>query len=230
LNTISIGVLVGWFLYGIVYELLSKPLDPLLSRANVEMVFKDFKEPFYMQFQVAVITGLVFAVPCITGELWGFVSPGLTRKERKAFYIVVPMSLFFFFSGIATGYMILPNVVNFFGGFMPTDTKIYQDPMPFVIFVSKMILAFGVTFQLPIVLMFLSYIGVVNSRVLLAGWRYAIMVNVVLAAVITPTPDAFNMMLLATPLILLYFVGIVLVKFVERMKARQERQARDAAE
>lgn len=222
---IVLGVIIGWLVYEPVFDILRRPLAPVLDRENVKIVFNDLKQPFFMKLQVAVVTGLIGAIPCIMGELWGFISPGLTRKERRAFYIVVPLSIFFFLTGIATGYFLLTPIVKFFASYLPDDVELYQAPLEFVLFVSKIILAFGVTFQLPIVLMFLSYVGIVNSRMLIGGWQYAIMGNLLLAALITPTPDAFNMMLLATPLMLLYVVGIFLVKFVERVKARQERAA-----
>src|ERR1700730_18009646 len=127
------------------------------------MVFRHITGPFMLKLQVSLIGGLILALPLITLELWGFIAPGLTREERKGFYFVVPLSLFFFFLGLATAYFILPSAFGYFASFLVVDSKVivtvYQDPVMYWSFVMKMLLAFGIVFQLPVVLMFLGWIG-----------------------------------------------------------------------
>src|SRR5438046_10024475 len=97
------------------------------------MAFRHITGAFMLELQVAIIAGLILALPLLTLELWGFIAPGLTREERKGFYFVVPLSLFFFFLGVATAYFILPSAFGYFASFIPQDSGVpnlvFQDPV-----------------------------------------------------------------------------------------------------
>jgi sec-independent protein translocase protein TatC len=224
-----VGAIAGWFLYPTVLKpLIERPLTPLIAKYHIVMAFKHLTGPFMLQLQVAVIAGLILVLPLLTLELWGFVAPGLTRDERKGFYFVVPLSLFFFFLGVATAYFILPSAFRYFASFLypnpnsPLHTDLIQDPVLYWTFVMKMLLAFGVVFQLPVVLMFLAWIGLVTSTLLKKNWRHAIVGCSVLAAVATPSNDAPSMIMMGVPLIILYFASIWLVGIVERVRAKRQ--------
>jgi sec-independent protein translocase protein TatC len=222
-----LGAVVCWFLYDPVLEpLITAPLAPIVKKYKIEFAFRHILSPFMMHLQVAIIGGLILAMPLLTLELWGFVAPGLTPQERKGFYFVVPLSLFFFFLGVGTAYWILPSAFSYFAQFIPVGqnvgTGLLQDPLLYWTFVMKMLLGFGVVFQLPVVLMFLGWIGVVTSRMLKKNWRIAIVLCSVVAAVATPSPDAGTMTMMAAPLMVLYVASIGLVGFVERFRAKKE--------
>lgn len=220
-----VGAVVCWFLYPSLYRLIQAPLDPIVRKYHIVMAFKHITGPFMLKLQVSVIAGLILALPLLTLELWGFIAPGLTTDERKGFYFVVPLSLFFFGLGVLTAYFILPSAFGYFASFLVSSdnvtTTVYQDPVMYWTFVMKMILAFGIVFQLPVVLMFLAWIGLITSRMLKQNWRYAVVGCSVVGAVATPSNDAPSMLMMVVPLIILYFGSIWLVGIVERIRARR---------
>jgi sec-independent protein translocase protein TatC len=222
---LTVAAMVCWFLYPSLQRLIQAPLDPIVKKYHIVMAFRHITGPFMLQLQIAIIAGLILALPMLTLELWGFIAPGLTPEERKGFYFVVPLSLFFFFLGVVTAYFILPMAFGYFASFLVSGstvtTTVYQDPVMYWTFVMKMILAFGIVFQLPVVLMFLAWIGLVNTRLMKQNWRYAVVGCSVVGAVATPSNDAPSMLMMVVPLIILYFASIWLVGIVERVRARK---------
>lgn len=230
-----IGAVVCWFLYPTLEAVIRRPLQPIEDRYQIDWMFRDIKGPFILKLQISVIGGLILAIPFLTLELWGFVAPGLTPQERKGFYFVVPLSIFFFFLGVATAYFILPTTFGYFASFLPPKPVgppgpgqsaaltggLMQDPVMYWTFVMKMILAFGVVFQMPVVLMGLAWTGMVTSRMLKKNWRYAIVMCSVVAAVATPSTDPGSMLMMAAPLLVLYLGSIWLVGIVERIRAKK---------
>lgn len=219
---LAVGGTLCWLLYTPLAEFIQKPFLPLVQKYHVKLVFEHITGPFMLHLQVAIIAGLLLALPLLTLELWGFVAPGLTREERKGFYFVVPLSLFFFFLGVATAYFILPSAFGYFASFLVPGTVLYQDPVQYWTFVMKMLLAFGIVFQLPVVLMFLAWIGLVTTRTMKQNWRYAIVGCSVVGAVATPSNDIPSMLMMVVPLCILYFGSIWLVGIVERIRAKKE--------
>jgi sec-independent protein translocase protein TatC len=222
---LAIGAVVCWFLYPILLTIIQYPLQPLVKKYNIQWIYRTITGPFILQLQVSVIGGLILAMPFLTLELWGFIAPGLMPHERKGFYLIMPLSMFFFFMGIGTAYLILPTTFSYFASFIPREAVlgagVMQDPVMYWSFVMKMILAFGVVFQLPVVLMGLAWTGMVTSRMLKKNWRYAIVMCSVVAAVATPSTDPASMLMMAAPLLVLYIGSIWLVGIVERIRAKK---------
>jgi len=222
---VLLGLAVAWGLYPWINQLFMAPLQPILHQhPNWKIVFINITDAFMVRLQVSLVSGLVIAIPLISLEAWGFVAPGLTRSEQKAFYIVVPLSLLFFFLGVVCGYIVMYPSVAWFADFIPPGTELLQNPLTYIIFMVKMVLAFGICFQLPMVLMFLGYIGMINSRFLTQQWRAAVVLCFAVGAVATPGGDPFSMLLMAAPLWVLYLASIFLVRFVESIRARQEKK------
>jgi sec-independent protein translocase protein TatC len=218
-----VGMVVAWIFFEPLYNFFVQPIIPIMKSRNIEFVYRHITEAFMVRLQISFIAGLIVALPCITGELWGFIAPGLTRTERKAFYFVAPLSIFFFVLGIACAYWVLKPAFSYFVQFLdmgPTKFALYQDPLLYITFVFKMLLAFGVCFQLPVVLMFLGYAGIVTSASLKQHWRPALVVCAVVAAVATPSNDALTMSMMAAPMCVLYLASIGLVQMVERIRER----------
>jgi sec-independent protein translocase protein TatC len=188
---------------------------------NVKFLWLSITEPFMVQMQISLVGGLILAIPFITMELWGFVAPGLTPEEKKGFHLVVPLSVMFFLLGLTCAYLILPSAFGWFASFIRPDAGLQQSPVRYITFVVKMLLAFGLVFQLPVVLMFLAWVGIVTSDMLKKNWRAAIVATSVIGAVATPSNDAFTMLMMAIPLAILYFASIWLVALVERIRARR---------
>ncbi len=173
-------------------------------------------ETLWTHFKVAFIAGLLVALPVVLYEVWRFISPGLLPKERRFALPFVVLSTVFFFLGVAFCYFIvLPMALQFLLTF---DPSIQQTPRfsEYVDFTLKFLLAFGVIFELPLAMVIAARMGIVTPQFLARNRKYAILVNFIIAAILTPTPDVFNQCLMALPMCLLYEVGILASRIVAR--------------
>jgi sec-independent protein translocase protein TatC len=224
ISYVGIGMIAAWMLYTPMFRFLKRPMDPIMKQIHAIWVYRHITEAFMVRLQISLVVGLIIALPLITMELWGFVAPGLTRTERKGFYVALPLVIGFFALGLTTGYLILPAAFAYFADFFHdggVDFQLQQNPIQYIMFVVKMELAFGIVFQLPVVLMALAYVGIVNAAMLKQNWRIAIVACSVVAAVATPSNDAITMTVMAIPLCILYLGSIYLVAFVERLRERR---------
>jgi sec-independent protein translocase protein TatC len=176
-------------------------------------------ETVVIYFKVALISGLVLAMPVIVYQLISFIVPGLYLHERRYLYIIVPAASLLFASGVAFAYYVmLPAAIPFLLGFMGDIVRQQWTIEKYMSLVTGLLFWAGVIFETPLVVAFLAYLGIVSPGMLWKNFRYAIVVIAIIAAVATPTPDPINMSLLMLPLILLYLLGIVLALFVYRRR------------
>ncbi|GBC91912.1 Sec-independent protein translocase protein TatC [bacterium HR15] len=224
---VMLGWVVGFFIEPYVYHFLATPLLGTMPKST-RFVFTHATEPFFLKFKLSLILGLLLVVPLIMREVWGFIAPGLTRQERRAVMFVAPFSAFLFFFGAACGYFILPKAFDFFLSYLKDypDAVLYQNPAQYVTFVVKMMLAFGLGFQMPVVLMFLAQVGLATPESMWRYWRHAIVIIGFLAALLTPSGDAFSMLAVALPMVFLYFLSILLVGRIAKRRRQREQQMR----
>ncbi|HMK61384.1 MAG TPA: twin-arginine translocase subunit TatC [Dissulfurispiraceae bacterium] len=193
------------------------PVDKLHA---TKLVFLAPTEAFWMNMKVSLVAALIAALPAIFHQLWRFISPGLHEKEKKYVLPFVFSATGLFLIGASFCFIIvLPFALGFLlnykiGDFLMPMLSVGQ----YVDFCLKFVLAFGAIFELPIVLIFLTKIGIVTPEALKRNRRMAIVLAFVAGALLTPTPDAFNQTLMAVPIILLYEVGIQLSVFFAREK------------
>lgn len=218
---VMVGLVAAWNFYPLLWKLFVAPLAPVLTQIGGKIVYTSFTQGFMLQLQVSLVAGLVIAIPLVTLEIWGFIAPGLTRSERRACYLVFPLSLFFFFMGLATGYALMSVTVSYFAQFIPKDVDLLQDPGKYITFLVKMVVAFGLCFQMPVILMFLSWIDMVSARFLRQQWRMAVVGCFAVAAIATPGGDPMTMSIMAAPLAVLYLGSIGLCTLIEKIKARR---------
>jgi sec-independent protein translocase protein TatC len=172
-------------------------------------------ETIVIYFKVALIGGLVLAMPVIVYQLISFLVPGLYPHERRYLLIIVPAASLLFASGVAFAYYVmLPAAIPFLLGFMGDIIRQQWSIEKYISLVTRLLFWVGVIFETPLVIAFLAYLGVVSPGMLWKNFRYAIVVIAIIAAVATPTPDPINMSLLMLPLILLYLLSILLALFV----------------
>jgi sec-independent protein translocase protein TatC len=219
---IAFGLAVAWMLYPVITMLFFDPIKPYLQATGGRIVFRHFMDGFMLQLKVSLVAGLVVAIPLVTFELWGFIAPGLTRNERRACKVVFPLSIFFFFAGVVCGYLMMSVALGYFVQFIPKDVELLQDPIEYIMFLVKMVVAFGVCFQMPVVLMFLAWVGLVGSDALKKGWRIAVVACFIVGAIATPGGDPMTMMVMAAPLAVLYIASIYLCALVEKLRHRQD--------
>jgi len=166
--------------------------------------------------QVSLVAGLTLAIPGISFEVWRFIRPGLAADEVRIARGLVPLAVVLFAGGVAIGFLILPAAFKWFAAYTPSGAELRPSLQDSVLFSVKMLLAFGLVFELPVVLLIAAKTGLVTSRVLLAQWRVAVLIIAIVAAVATPSGDLLSMMVMAVPVVVLYFLSIALVRMVER--------------
>jgi sec-independent protein translocase protein TatC len=160
-------------------------------------------------FKVSLLFGAVLAMPVILVQFWLFVSPGLKPGEKRYIYIFVPSSLILFVVGMAFAWFVLaPAAIFFLANFMPQVFTTDWTSQEYISFVLRLIFWLGVSFQLPIIVYFLSRVGFVTARMLLDQWRIAIVLIAIVAAIITPSIDPVTMLLTMAPLVVVYIIII----------------------
>jgi sec-independent protein translocase protein TatC len=212
---IVIGMAVAWIFFDQLYALLLQPAINVLSKTGMKFLQTTFVQGFTLRMQVSLIGGLILAAPFWTAELWLFIAPGLTKQERKALFFVAPLSIVLFALGVFLCFIAMPRALDWFVSLAPPNTELRPDVARTLVFFVQMYLAFGLMFELPIVMMFLAKIGLINTRLMIRFWREATVAIAVLAAVMTPSNDAFTMLMMAVPMVALYFLSISLVRMVE---------------
>ena len=167
---------------------------------------------------VVIVAGLVIAFPFVFYQLWGFIRPGLHMEERKSVNGIVFYVALLFFSGCLFGYYVLtPLSINFLGNFQFGDVEVNATILSYLKLVTSLVLGTGLIFQLPVVVYFLGKIGLISSEFLKKYRRHAFVVNLIIAAIITP-PDVTSQILVSMPILLLYEVSIFLVARIERQR------------
>jgi sec-independent protein translocase protein TatC len=163
--------------------------------------------------KVALLSGIVLAMPVIVYQIGRFVTPGLTKKERRYLLLLVPGATLCFVTGVAFAYFImLPSAIGFLQTFMADIIEQQWAIGEYLSFVTSLLFWIGLAFELPLFVYFLAKLGIVDAQMLSKNRKYAVVAIAVLAAVITPTVDPFNMALVMGPLIILYEIGVILAR------------------
>lgn len=170
-------------------------------------------EKIFTYFQVSLVVGLLLAMPVIAYEVWAYVAPGLTRKERRYALAIVPGATACFVVGVAFAYFaLMPAALGFLLGFGSDRIRVVPTIESYVSFLSHVLIAIGLIFELPLVMFFLAKLRLVNAKLLNSLRRYEIVLAFIVAAVVTPTPDPFNQLLVALPIMVLYEIGVLLTR------------------
>lgn len=172
-------------------------------------------------FKVALLFGAIMAMPVILYQVWLFISPGLTKGEKKYIYIFIPGALFLFLLGILFSWFVLiPAAINFLANFMQDVFRTEWTGQDYISFVVRMLFWIGASFQMPIIVYVLARVGIVTAETMREHWRYAVVIIAVLAAIITPSIDPVTMLLTMAPLTVLYILSIATAKIGQRQFER----------
>ncbi|HON58235.1 MAG TPA: twin-arginine translocase subunit TatC [Smithella sp.] len=216
LMALLLGFGVCYYFKDYIFDVITRPLTRVLPKSSY-LIYTGMTEAFFTYMKIAFFASLILTSPFILYQIWKFIAPGLLPKERQLVVPFVVSSTALFVSGVLFGYFIvLPPAFKFFVSF---NNQYLQALLSFKDYLSLFVtflLGFGISFELPIFIFFLTKLGVVNPRLLSQQRRYAILVIFIVAAVLTPSPDALSQILMAIPLLFLYEVSIFVSKFAQK--------------
>lgn len=210
------GFVIGWLVREPVLDLLLAPVVACLPEGS-RPVYTTLAEPFLLSMKVAFFTGLVLSFPVLLWQIWRFVAPGLYAHERRWAMPFLVFGSLFFLLGCAFGYRIVfPASARFLIGFAGDRLTPMLSVGRLFGFETRLILALGLVFEMPVFIAILARIGLVTSTWLLRHFKHAVVLIAILAAVLTPTPDAITMLLVALPMTVLYLLGVGVAALVGR--------------
>jgi len=206
LLAVAIGSIAGFVLGPRIIEVVKAPYG------DKPLLLLNPGEGFFITLKIAIVTGVVLGMPVILFELWRFVSPGLTREERRLARPWVPLALAFFLAGVAVAYVVLPFAIAFLSSFGTGALQNAWTADGYFGFVAMLFLGFGLVMEYPIVLVLLSKVGIVTSVRLRSSRRYVIVIIAIVAAVVTPGGDIVSPTVLGVVMYILYELSILLVR------------------
>ena len=206
LIAIGIGSCIAYYFIEDIMHLLTGPAGKLY--------YMQPAEAFFTYIKVAIFVGFLIALPIVLYQIWRFVLPALIGMERYLLSVIVPVSLILFLAGIAFSFfLVLPAAVKFLVGFSTQELQPMFSIKQYFDFVIAFLLPFGFIFELPLAIVLLAKVGIVSSKFLAKQQRIVIFLTFVIGAVISPTPDIFSQCMIAIPMILLYEISYVIVRF-----------------
>lgn len=228
---IGVGALIGVTVAEKVIGFIARPMQEALRRQHLDdkLIYTSPAGMINIIITFGIYLGIVLAAPYVLYQVWLFIAPGLYKHERKAVTTFIFSSFFLFIAGISFGYFVLlPYVLTFLtsfrGPFQPLiSINEYFD------FIFVVLLGLGVIFELPVVIFFLALFGIVTPQFLWKNQRYAILIIAIVAAIVTPTPDATTMLVFMSPMLALYYLSIGVAAFVVRNKAKRAAMANQGA-
>ncbi|TRW14730.1 twin-arginine translocase subunit TatC [Glacieibacterium frigidum] len=237
LAALAVAFLIAFTQSQKIFDFLVQPLGQAFGPGtDHKLIYTKLYEAFFVNIKVSLFAAFCLAFPVIASQLWAFVAPGLYKREKRAFLPFMLATPVLFTMGAALAYyVVMPTAFRFFLSFQSGGgtSGVSQEALPamgdYLALVMQFIIAFGVAFLLPVLLMLLERAGILTRAQLIAGRRYAIVGAFVIAAVLTP-PDLWSQFALAIPLILLYEISIIAIWFTERKRAREAVQIPAAAE
>jgi sec-independent protein translocase protein TatC len=233
LMALGLGFAVCFYFADEILGILVQPLKNAFPEGQGQLIFTKLPEVFFVELKVALFAGFMVSFPVIANQMWAFVAPGLYAREKKAFLPFLLATPLLFGAGACLAYfVVMPVAFTFFLGFGGTTGGLNVQALPsagdYLSLVMQFILAFGLTFLLPVLLLLLHRAGIISRAQMAAARRYVIVVIFVIAAIVTP-PDPGSQIALAVPLWLLFEASLVLMRFQEKA-VEADRAARGAEE
>jgi sec-independent protein translocase protein TatC len=226
---VGIGFVISYIFAERLFQILVTPLTSIMPEGD-RLIFTNLPEMFLTYLKTAFICGILLTAPVLFHQLWLFIAPGLYQHEKKFAIPFVVFSTILFVGGALFGYFIVfPFGFKFFLGFANEYIQALPSVKQYFSFSIKLLFAFGIVFELPVVAFFLSKMGIVTPEFLKKKRKYALLLTFVMAAILTP-PDVITQLMMAGPLILLYEIGILVARMARRKKDRDEETTEEVVE
>lgn len=229
LGIVALSV-VGWYLYADIFRFVNAPIVAVAEARGDEEVmlrFQNITEPFAMRLRVAIFSGILLSSPLWLWQIWAFLMPGLLPREKKIalayFFISIPL----FFAGAGLAAYTFPRLVGILLGFTPEGAANLPSATQFLSLWLYFMLAFGLAFLLPVVLVALNQMGILPARVMLKSWRITLFGILVFSAFMTPDPSAWTMLAMAAPVFLLFWCAVAVAYLLERRRRERGDDPRD---
>jgi len=220
-----VGMIVAFIITDPILKLITEPIRIVAEsrgeESKVELMFSTVTSGFDLRFRMSFAIGILLSAPIWLWQFWAFIMPGLTRKEIRYTVGFVAAAIPLFFAGCATGLYVMPNIVRLMAEFVPDGAAAFYDAIYYYDFVFKLLLFVGIAYVLPVFLVALNLAGIMSGRAILKGWRVAIIVAVVFAALATPPADVASTFLLAGIMTVLFFAAAGLSMLFDRRKAKR---------
>lgn len=205
---IVVGLVAGWFMSQWVWDVLRMPIEGLVeSGREASINYTDISSGFDTRVQISLFIAVVLASPVWLYQIWAFLAPGLTRREKLYGVAFLAVAVPLFLGGAYAGWSVLPNIVRLLASFQPEEDAFYLSARTYLDFTVKLLLAVGVGFVMPVFLVMLNFLGVLRGTSILKAWRVAILLIILFAGITTPAADLMSMFLLAAPIVVLYFAA-----------------------
>jgi sec-independent protein translocase protein TatC len=218
---VGVGFVASYGFKETLFNILVRPLVKVMEKGD-HLIFTGLPEAFFTYLKVSLLSGLMLASPVLLYQFWMFVAPGLYQKERRLLAPVVILSSFFFIAGALFGYFIVfPWGFKFFLGFATESIRPLPSMKEYLAFSAKLLLAFGLVFELPMVLTFLARLGIVSVDFLKRNRKYAVLLFFAGAAILTP-PDVVTQVMMALPLMVMYELSIIGARIFGKKKPAPE--------
>lgn len=224
----AVGMVVfaiaGWFLFDPVFDALRVPVEARAQEAGglVTINFAAVVSALDLRIKMSLLIGVVLSSPWWLYQLWAFIAPGLNKREKRYTYGFLGAAIPLFLAGVALAWWIYPRAIEILTDFVPEGGSSVLDAQMFLSFAMRLVIAFGIGFVMPVIMVALTWAGLVTARTWAKGWRWAIMVILLASAILTPTQDVTTMMFMAAPLCVLYAaavgIGLLRERFVRKRR------------
>lgn len=216
-----IGIALGFLLSDQILDILREPIEELADSRASSLNYDTVTGAFDIKMKIAMFAGIIVSSPVWLTELFAFVSPGMTRRERKFGFGFFAAAAPVFITGCAFGLIIFPHMVSVLTSFSSDQDSTILNASYYVDFVMKIVVATGIAFVLPIFVVMLNFVGVVSAQRFRRSWRVIVIVIVLFSALVTPAADVMSMFLIAIPMSLLFAAALVVTQIHDRRAARR---------
>ena len=225
---ICFGWTIGWFaeprLYKYLDDLTVAAVKSTIPKGTeFKEVFHNIPEMFMLKLKLSFMVGVILAFPFLVLQLWGFIMPALKPREQAPLKRLAPVSVILFLTGVVFAWLILPSCIHWFATYLEEfpGTSLYQDAGSMVFLVLKLLAAFGVSFQLPLIVYILGELELLSAETLIKYWRQSATAIFVVAMIVTPSQDPMTMLMMAIPLVFLFMGSVYVVRISQNRKKKK---------